>query len=81
MTTIASPRKTPWAGGRLKSRTTATAKTAAERTARFSELRQVGGLSKRCARRSRAMFLASARVEVWRPVRPRVSIVPAGVPR
>src|SRR3954467_6195365 len=70
----------PVATGRWKSRTSSTPNTTAAIAARFTEPRQVGFLSRRSARRVRAIFFASSRV--WgRPVRPARSIVPAGVPR
>src|SRR3954452_10675970 len=70
----------PVATGRWKRRTSSTPNTTAAIGARVIEPRQVGFLSRRSARRVRAIFLASSRV--WgRPVRPARSIVPAGVPR
>src|SRR5436190_23111624 len=57
-----------------------TAKTRAASAARLTDPRSVGGLDVRSSRRRRDISLASSRVRP-RPVRWRLWIVPAGVPR
>src|SRR3954462_3845824 len=70
----------PAAIGRWNTSTISAPNTTAAIAARLSDPRQVGGLSSRCVRCWRAIFLASSRV-LGRPVLPARSIVPAGVPR
>src|SRR4051812_19070309 len=63
-----------------KTRPTRSTKSTVASAERWMALRQVGGLSSRCGRGSRPLGLRSADVGL-RPVRPRVSTMPAALPR